>query len=268
MTDQELKGLCEEVCNVVKTAGNFIREEKVKFRFEQKESKGVHDFVTYVDKRSEEILVNKLHMLLPEAGFLAEEGTGSKKKGKYNWIIDPLDGTTNFIHGLPPFAISIALSDSDKIVTGVIYEVSFDECFYAWKNSPAYLNGEVIQTTKIQTLNDALIATGFPYTNYTRIKEYLETLEFFMKHTHGLRRIGSAATDLAYVACGRFDAFYEYSLKPWDVAAGAFLVQQAGGRISDFRGGNDYLFGQEIIAGGVNIFPEMLRSIKEIMKHT
>ena len=154
----------------------------------------------------------------------------------------------------------------NKIVLGVIYEINLDECFYAWEGSEAYLNGKEISVSNAPTLADSLIATGFPYYNYGRQDEYMELFKHFMKHTHGLRRLGSAATDLAYVACGRFEGFYEYSLQPWDVAAGAFIVKQAGGRVSDFKGGDDYIFGKEIVAGNTFMFDEFLNRVKVYFK--
>jgi myo-inositol-1(or 4)-monophosphatase len=261
----DLQTLCQEVCLLSKQVGNFIREESLRFTNEKIETKGENDFVSYVDKSSEKQIVNALTKLLPEAGFIAEEGTSTFKGDVYNWIIDPLDGTTNFIHGLPCFAISIALTRNAELILGVIYEVNLDECFYAWENSKAFMNGKEISVSKASKLSDSLIATGFPYYDYSKIDEYLNLLHFLMKNTHGLRRLGSAATDLAYVACGRFEGFYEYSLQPWDVAAGAFLVKQAGGKVTDFNGGDDFIFGKEIIAGNTNCFDEFSKAVKSYL---
>lgn len=263
MNKMDFEKLCEHVCLVAKETGAFIKSERQKFSIEQVETKSKNDFVSYVDKTSEEKIIQKLSELLPESGFIAEEGTSTKKGEEYNWVIDPLDGTTNFIHGLPCFSVSIALLQNEELVLGVIYEVNFDECFYAWKGSKAYLNGTEITVSKAAKLSDALLATGFPYYDYSRMREYMDSFEYFMKNTHGLRRLGSAATDLAYVACGRFEGFYEYCLQPWDVAAGAFIVRQAGGKVSDFKGGNDYLFGREIVAGNDHLFDEFLTAIKK-----
>lgn len=261
----DLKKICEQVIELSKQTGKYIRQQIPKFNESDIESKGIHDFVTYVDKTSEKKLVDGLTIILPEAGFIAEENTSDKKGERYNWVIDPLDGTTNFIHGLAPYAISIALLDNNEIIMGIIYELSLDECFYAWKGSNAYLNGKIISVTKTNQLNNALIATGFPYYDYKRIKPFLKSLEYFMENSHGVRRLGSAATDLAYVACGRFDSFYEYSLNPWDVAAGIIIVMQAGGKVSDFSGGNNFLFGREIIASNAGIFKSFLEVVKKHM---
>ncbi|MBL7884265.1 MAG: inositol monophosphatase [Bacteroidia bacterium] len=257
-----LQILCQQVCDLSKQTGDFIRNERLKFSATTIETKGKNDFVSYVDKTSEKLIIEGLEKLLPQSGFIAEEGTSTVKGEVYNWIIDPLDGTTNFIHGIPCFAISIALMRNNELVMGVIYEINFDECFYAWEGSKAYLNGTEINVSKANKLADSLIATGFPYYDYDRMKEYLDLFQYFMKHTHGLRRLGSAATDLAYVACGRFEGFYEYSLQPWDVAAGAFIVKQAGGKVSDFKGGENYIFGKEIVAGNNNCFPEFLNAVQ------
>lgn len=261
----DLEKICMQVIELTKNVGNFILAEKNNIKEKNIETKGLHDFVTYVDKSSEEQLVRKLSEILPEAGFIAEEGTATQKGDKYNWIIDPLDGTTNFIHGITPFAISIALMEDDKIVLGVVHELGLNECFYAWKDNPAFLNGKEIKVSSNKTVEGSLIATGFPYYDYDRIKPFMETLEYFMQHSRGVRRLGSAATDLVYVACGRFESFYEYSLSPWDVAAGAFIVQQAGGKVSDFNGKNNYIFGKEIIATNNKVYKEFFGSINEIM---
>lgn len=260
-----LENICTQVVELASTTGDFIRQQRKHFSIDKIETKGLHDFVSYVDKESELRIVNGLHKILPEAGFIAEEGTGEQKPDGLNWIIDPLDGTTNFIHGLPPYAISIALMDNQRLILGVIYEVTLDECFYAWGNGKAYMNGNEIRVSDIGNVNDALIATGFPYYDYDRIEPFMQSMEHFMRHSHGLRRLGSAATDLAYVACGRFEAFYEYSLQPWDVAAGAFIVEQAGGKVCDYSGGSNHIFGKEIIAANSQVFKPFLEIVSNYM---
>jgi myo-inositol-1(or 4)-monophosphatase len=258
-----MQKLCQDVCELTKKVGFFIKEQRNSFTSNKIEVKGRNDFVSYVDKTAEEQLVAGLSILLPEAGFIAEEGTATRKGEEYNWIIDPLDGTTNFIHGVPCFAISIALMRKDMLVMGVIYEINLDECFYAWEGSKAYMNGNEIHVSENATLSSSLLATGFPYYDYQHLDAYMELFKYFMKNTRGLRRLGSAATDLAYVACGRFEGFYEYSLQPWDVAAGAFIVQRAGGKVTDFKGESNYVFGKEIIAGNSNSFDELLGAVKK-----
>jgi myo-inositol-1(or 4)-monophosphatase len=252
----DLENICNQVCSLARETGKFIRSEAENFNIESIEIKGLNNFVSSVDKSSELKLVNGLRKILPEAGFIAEEGTASKTDSKYCWVIDPLDGTTNFVHGMPPYAISIGLMDGDEVIVGVILEVSLNECFYAWKGSKAYLNGKEIKVSKSNTVSDSLIATGFPYTDYHLLKPFMQSLEYLFVHSHGVRRIGSAATDMAYVACGRFDAFYEYGLNPWDVAAGSIIIKQAGGEITDFKGERNYIFGGEMIASNSIIHPE------------
>jgi myo-inositol-1(or 4)-monophosphatase len=242
------KQLTLATCEIAKMAGQFMAEERKTFNDNRIESKGMHDLVSYVDKASEKQIIEQLQQLLPESGFIAEEGTTDIHGERFNWVIDPLDGTTNYIQGVPIYAVSIALLDKDELVLGVVYEVGRDECFYAWKNGGAYLNTRPIQVSKRADIHDALVATGFPYSDFSRLDDYMETLKWAMKNARGVRRMGSAATDLAYVACGRFDAFWEYDLKPWDVAAGALIVKEAGGIVTDYKGGNNYLFGREIVA--------------------
>ena len=255
-----LETICQQVNSIAKEVGVFIKKQQISVT--DVETKSKNSLVTFVDKTAEKKLVDELSKLIPEAGFIAEEGTSTKKGEVYNWIIDPLDGTTNFIHGVPCYCVSIGLTRNEELVLGVIYEINLDELFYAWEGSKAYMNSKEINVTPTLTLEDSLIATGFPYYNYDRQTEYMNLFQDLMKNTRGLRRLGSAAVDLAYVACGRFDAFYEYSLNPWDVAAGAFIVQQAGGKVSDFSGGNNYLFGEEIIAINPHINEEFLAKVK------
>ncbi len=239
------EGLLEKVILCAKEAGAFIRKERLDFSYQKVEIKGLNDLVSYVDKRAEAMIVKSLQEILPEAGFIVEENTKSEKR-TYNWIVDPLDGTTNFIHGVPCYAVSVALEHEGKIILGVVYEVSRDECFYAEKSKGAFLNGATIKVSSRQTLSESLIATGFPIYNFSRLDDYFAALKHFMQHTHGIRRIGAAAADLCYLACGRVDAFFEYNLNPWDVAAGALIVLEAGGTACDFSGKNNWLFGKEI----------------------
>jgi myo-inositol-1(or 4)-monophosphatase len=255
----------KKAIEIIKETGAFIRKEAQQFSIDQIEVKGLHNFVSYVDKSAEERLVNQLHKLIPEAGFITEEGTASSNGESLRWVIDPLDGTTNFIHGLPAYSISVALMDGENSSMGIVYEINLDECFYSWGDGNSWLNGKKISVSKAASLKDALIATGFPYYDFHKMRAYLDSLEYLMQNTHGARRIGSAAVDLAYVACGRFEAFYEYSLKPWDVAAGAFIVQQAGGKVCDFKGGNNYIFGEELIAANSLIYSEFLSIVQRFL---
>lgn len=260
----DYQSLCMDVVELARQVGMFIKIEEQKVKQADIEEKSLNSLVSYVDKTAEQMIVDALSEMLPEAGFIAEEDTSDKKGEHYNWIIDPLDGTTNFLHGLPVYSVSIALQFQDEdegrspeMVMGVVYEVNRDECFYSWKGGKAYLNNEEISVSKQKKVADSLIATGFPYYDYERIDSYFEVLKHFAKNSRGVRRMGSAAVDLAYVACGRFNAFFEYSLHPWDVAAGAFIVQQAGGKIFDFSGGDNWLHGKEIVATNGHLDTEM-----------
>jgi myo-inositol-1(or 4)-monophosphatase len=258
------EALTLSVADIAKKAGAFIREQSFKFNPEMAEQKGLHDLVSYVDRTSEEMILAALNKLLPEAGFIAEE-SGTKAAAEYNWIVDPLDGTTNFVHGVPIYSVSIALQQNDNIVSAVVYEVSRNECFYAWQGSQAFLNEKAIAVSPTITLANSLLATGFPYKDFSRMEGYLQLFDDLMRNSRGLRRLGSAAVDLAYVACGRFEAFYEYGLNPWDVAAGAFIVEQAGGQLADFSSGENWLFGGEICASNKHTHNELLIKIKKYL---
>ncbi|MND96102.1 Inositol-1-monophosphatase [compost metagenome] len=205
------------------------------------------------------MIVKGLQVIIPEAGFVTEEETINKQGEIYNWIVDPLDGTTNFIHGIPAFSISIALYRKNEPVLGVVYEVNSGELFYSWEGEKAYLNGTPIQVSKNETLGQSLIATGFPYYDFEKLEKYMQVFKELIPQTHGIRRIGSAAIDLAYVACGRFEGFFEYNLNSYDVAAGAFLVQQAGGTITNFTGGPEFINTREIVAGNGIIGNEIIK---------
>ncbi len=263
-----LEKLCTDVQTIAKAAGVFIAGEREKFNLDAIEIKGKANFVSYVDKQAEEMIVSGLRQLLPGSGFIAEEGTAGNTDEKYKWIIDPLDGTTNFVHNLPPFAVSIALMDESELIIGVVYEITQDECFYAWKGSKAYLNGKEIRVTTAATTADSLIATGFPYSAMDMLDPFIASMRHFMIHSHGLRRLGSAATDMAYLAAGRFEAFYEHGLKPWDVAAGTIIVRQAGGKVTDFSGTDKFLFNGEMVASNSAFFDEFYDIVHDFfVKH-
>ncbi len=261
---KEYRQLCLQVCDVARDAGQFIRDELPRLSASDIKAKGLHNYVTHVDTTAEKRIVKALEHLLPEAGFIVEEDSINKKGNEYRWVVDPLDGTTNFIHGLPCFSVSIALMAHDEVVLGVVYEINQDECFYAWKDGGAYLNGNPIMVSSASTLNDSLLATGFPYYDYSLMEKYMELFTWCLRNSHGVRRIGSAAVDLAYVACGRFEGFFEYSLSPWDVAAGSLIVTEAGGKVTDFSGENNFIFGKDILAGNKGVFDELLSSVKKV----
>jgi myo-inositol-1(or 4)-monophosphatase len=260
-----LKDICIGIEKAALETSKFILRESEVFDINRTEKKGHNDFVSYVDKGSEKMLVEKLGSLLPEAGFNTEEGTSVKKGSKYCWVVDPLDGTTNFLHGFHPYAISIGLMEYDDVVAGVVLEVSGNEIFSAWKDGGAWLNGKKIHMSKVNSLADSLLATGFPYNNFEILSHYMDCLAYLVQNTQGIRRLGSAAIDMAYVACGRFDGFYEYDLHPWDVAAGTVLVREAGGRVSDFSGNEKNISGKELIASNLAVYPELQEILYKFM---
>mgnify|MGYP003576147672 FL=1 len=255
--------LCNKVISIVRLTGNFIRKEALQFDANKIEYKGLNDMVSYVDKTAEQKLVQNLEKLIPDAGFITEEKTISRVGKTYQWIIDPLDGTTNFIHGIPAYGISVALYEDNLPVIGVVYELNRGEMFYSYKGGSAFLNKKEIRVSINPDLKSSLLATGFPYYQFEKQAQYLKLLEEMMQKSHGLRRIGAAAVDLVYTACGRFDAFFEYNLQQWDFAAGCFIVQQAGGEVFDFSGGNDYFNKREILATNGKLTAEMLEAIKK-----
>jgi myo-inositol-1(or 4)-monophosphatase len=257
-----LEQVLNRTIKVAETAGSFIIEQGKDFSIDVVEKKGHQDYVSFVDKEAERILVEGLRGILPDSGFIAEENTAGHHNEKYLWIVDPLDGTTNFIHGVAPYAISIALQIDGKTALGLVYELGQKELFYSCSGMPVYCNQKVVSVSKADGLNNALIATGFHTSNFERLDQQLNVLKKIVEGSHGLRRHGSAATDLAYVAAGRFDGFFEYGLNPWDVAAGAFLVQQAGGIVSDYTGGGNYMFGKEMIAGSPKVHDDLLSLLK------
>lgn len=258
----ELQKLTEQVVRLSAEVAAFIRAESLKFTEASVESKSLNNLVSYVDKVAEQRFVDGLKALLPEAGFIAEEGTGERVEG-LNWVIDPLDGTTNFVHGVPCYCTSVALIKNEEIQLGVVLEVTRDECFSAWRGGGAKLNGKPIHVSTRSKLQDSLLATGFPYDDFGMEAEYMELLRELMHRTRGIRRLGSAAADLAYVACGRFEAFYEYGLNSWDVAAGVLLVREAGGIVSGFHPSKDPVFDEEILAGNNSIHEELLEVIEK-----
>ncbi|MEY2924965.1 MAG: hypothetical protein RLZZ337_1513, partial [Bacteroidota bacterium] len=224
--------------------------------------KSLNQLVSYVDIESEKMLVEGLLKITPNAGFITEEGTTDQHKSDQYWIIDPLDGTTNYLFGHRQYSISIALVEDGKTTIGAIYIPMDNELYFA-DESGACLNGEKISVSPRTNLIDTLIATGFPYYSFDEMESYLSVLKILMQETKGLRRIGSAAIDLAYTACGKFDGFFELNLSPWDVAAGAYIVQQAGGRVTDFTEGDNYIFGNSILAGTVSAHAQLLEIIRK-----
>jgi len=253
------KDLLQPLIDISREVGQFLKKERLTITASEIEFKSsARDLVSRADKEAEQRFVAFLEKLLPEAGFIAEEDTRTHRGDRYNWVIDPLDGTTNYLHGIYAWCTSVALMDGDEIVLGVIYDPEHDELFSASKSGGAFLNGKSIFVTGQSKLTESFMATGFPYDNRGKQKVYLDILGRVNTKTRGIRRLGSAALDLAYVACGRFDGFYEYGLNPWDMAAGALLVTEAGGKITNFSGNDDYLFGPTMLCSNGILQEEFL----------
>lgn len=259
----DLASMLDEAVQVIRPVGSYLLSQKVSQ--DMVETKSLNSLVSHVDKTAEAQLVKGLELVFPEAGFLAEEGTGQAAEGvRYRWVVDPLDGTTNLIHELPVFCVSVALVDGNEPILAVVYDPNREECFTAFKGGGTCLNGVPVSCSGRSALSESLIATGFPHWDFSRMGPYLEALTAFAGGTRGLRRMGSAAIDLAYVACGRFDLFFEYSLQPWDIAAGLLLVQEAGGVTCGFNGVLDaetLLSGKETFAAAPGIAEQGLSVI-------
>jgi myo-inositol-1(or 4)-monophosphatase len=244
--------LVKQVITIAKEVGSFLCEQRKYFRLEDVIEKGYHDYVSYVDKEAELKAIGLLSGLLPQAGFITEEGQGKYINEEYCWIIDPLDGTTNYIHDYAPYCVSIALQKGKELLLGVVYEVCRDECFWAWKGGGAYLNGQKIYTSQTSEMNKAFIGLGLPY----NFEKYGPFINNFFPHLYGsvagIRISGSAAVNLCYVAAGRFDLWFEAFIKLWDFAAGALIVSEANGCISGLDGNPDFLQGHHILAASNN----------------
>ncbi|GAQ94037.1 myo-inositol-1(or 4)-monophosphatase [Thermodesulfovibrio aggregans] len=252
---------------VAQQAGKIIKEKIGTITFEQITHKSISDYVTEIDIYSEKTIVNHIKKHFPAHQIMAEESSNDYKKAEYLWIIDPLDGTTNFIHGFPFVAISIALMYKGEIVLGVIHDPTRNETFYAELGSGAFLNGERIKVSTTNLPELSLIATGFPFRNKQYIPNYIKIFRELLYSVSDLRRAGAAAIDLAYVACGRVDGFFEFALSPWDIAAGVSLIKEAGGVVSDFEGDDGYLKTGHIIAGNPVIHSFLVNKINEVLKN-
>ena len=225
-------------------------------------SKEHNDFVSEVDRQAEDEIIAIIRKAYPHHAVLAEESGQHKGKDDFQWIIDPLDGTTNFLHGFPQFSVSIALKHKGRLDQAVVYDPMRQELFTASRGSGAFLDNRRIRVSKQNTLTGALLGTGFPYKDQQHLDAYLEMFRALIVDTAGIRRPGSAALDLAYVAAGRFDGFWEIGLNAWDMAAGILLVREAGGLVGDFSGGHDFMQTGNIVAAAPKLFPLMLREIR------
>ncbi|MBI5194377.1 MAG: inositol monophosphatase [Nitrospirae bacterium] len=229
------------------------------------EFKGDANLVTIADRLSEDAIVSIITENYPGHRIMAEEGTTNNNISEYCWIIDPLDGTTNFAHSLPIFAVSIGLEKNGNMVMGVVYDPLRDECFTAMEGCGAYLNGKPIHVSRVDTLDKSLLATGFPYDRRINPDGYIKHFREFLKTAQEIRRPGAATIDLCYVASGRFDGFWEPKLQPWDIAAAAVIVKEAGGRLSNYIGGEFSIYGKETVASNGKIHEEMIEVLKGIL---
>jgi myo-inositol-1(or 4)-monophosphatase len=225
-------------------------------------SKRVNDFVTQIDQAAEEAIIQTVRRAYPDHAFLAEESGTTAGDAEYRWIIDPLDGTTNFIHGFPQYCVSVAVQHRDSTAHGVVYDPLKNELFTASKGRGAFLNDRRVRVSKCERLKDALVGTGFPFKELSRLEPYTRQLTTMMQSSAGVRRAGAAALDLAYVACGRLDAFWELGLSAWDMAAGALLIQEAGGLIGDLEGESGYLESGDVCAATPKLFPLLIEALR------
>jgi myo-inositol-1(or 4)-monophosphatase len=246
-------------------AGNIIQRASRDLDLIKVQTKRPNDFVTEVDKAAEAAIIDVLREAYPDHAILAEESGEAVGKGHgkdYVWIIDPLDGTTNFIHGMPHYAVSIALQHRGTITQGVVYDPNRNELFTATRGGGAFLNDRRIRVSRRLRINEALIGTGFPFREEQGFDEYMKTFSAITRATAGVRRPGAAALDLAYVASGRFDGFWERGLQAWDIAAGSLLVAESGGLITNFKGESSFLYGGDVVCATPKLFPPLLQMVQ------
>ncbi|MFZ1678947.1 MAG: inositol monophosphatase family protein [Saprospiraceae bacterium] len=257
----DIKLILDDVLKVAAEASDFIHSQAGKVKEQDVEIKSRNSLVSYVDKEAEKILVSGLSKIINGSGFITEEETVSQIQSEYTWIIDPLDGTTNFLQQIPCYSVSIGLMHDDVLVLGIVRDVERNETFYAWKGGGAWCNGKRIHVSARTDVSDAVVATGFPYASRDVLPQLTSLFDYFLKNARGIRRLGSAAIDLAYVACGRFDAYYETTLNAWDIAGGVILVEEAGGVVTGFSGKRDMLKTGQIIAAPAAIHQSVLENI-------
>ena len=257
----QLEEMTLAVCQVAQRAGAYIAEERRKFQEERVERKHAHDYVSYVDKGSERLIVEALHELLPEAGFVTEEGLAAYHDEQYWWVVDPLDGTTNFIHQFPPYCVSIALCRGHEIQLGVVYEVTAGECYYAWQGGGAWQDGRRLHVSS-HPVGDALLCLQLPYNSDAYRPVIHRLIDSFYGRAASVRMMGSAAMALCYVAGGRLDGYVEKYIGQWDFMAGALIVSEAGGRVTDYDGQFDFTQGNSVVATNGVIHQDMLEEVK------
>lgn len=259
----------DEAVAAAREAGRLMNSRAGQLKSDEIRTKGAHDLVTVLDEEVQVLIVDRLRRAFPDHHFLAEEGELSRIRTSndgFRWIIDPIDGTTNFSRDASPYAISIGLQHDDNIVVGVILEPTRDDLYVAIRGRGLYFNGERVHVSRTRTLDQSLIATGFPYRSIGHLEPFLEVLASFIQRCHGFRRLGSAAIDLAYVAVGRFDAFYEVGLSAWDMAAGRLLVEEGGGQVTSLSGEPHSLFDGQILASNGLVHEEMLPLLKPLFE--
>ncbi len=247
-------------------AGQIINRAALEIDNLQVARKGQSDYVTQIDRAAEDAIKEVLLEAYPTHGILAEETGKTPGKSEFEWIIDPLDGTTNFIHGFPQYAISIALAQDGQLAHGVIYDPNRNELFTASKGRGAFFNDRRIRVSRCDRLTDALIGTGFPYRVFDRVDAYIGAFRELTEKTAGMRRPGAASLDLAYVAAGRLDGFWEFGLSPWDMAAGVLMIQEAGGFVTDLNGDSDYLNTGDVVAGAPKVHAPLLQIVQKHLK--
>jgi myo-inositol-1(or 4)-monophosphatase len=254
----------ETAISIARKAGKLIKEMSEGDSKIKVENKAVNDFVTNVDKASEGLIIKELKEAFPDYDILAEESGSDESGSQHKWIIDPLDGTTNFTKGIPVYSVSIGLELNGDIVAGAVYSVSMDEMFSACKGEGAYLNDKRIHVSEETNTDHLVIGTGFPFKRGSRFMEYMNLIEQIARRTSGIRRPGSAAIDLCWFACGRYDAFFEFGLHPWDIAAGSLIAKEAGGIVKNSKGGDGFLYDRTILcANSKKVYDFMLGNILE-----
>ncbi|MFN8578555.1 MAG: inositol monophosphatase family protein [Candidatus Sericytochromatia bacterium] len=253
--------IAKEACLI---SGKILLDNLGKLSSCDIETKGINNFVTYVDKQSEESIIKIIKTSFPEHCIFAEESGDNKKDSDYRWLIDPLDGTTNYIHGVPFFAVSIALEYKGEIILGVIYDPVRGEMFYAEKGKGAFLNSKEICVSNKENIANSIITVGFPYKSYHNIEHYINTLTKIAGRCSNIRKIGSAALDLAYVASGRFDGYWELDLGQWDIAAGIIIIREAGGIVTDTEGNNGFMETGNTLASNRKIHKQLLEVLNKV----
>jgi myo-inositol-1(or 4)-monophosphatase len=264
MTDNLLKEFLKTAVSAARLAGDIIMKNLSQLSPSDIQTKQAFDFVTKVDRWSEAVIMQTIREKFPSHTFLAEETLKQEETDSYRWIIDPLDGTTNYIHGYPMFSVSIALEYKKEVIVGVVFDSLKDELFHAVRGKGAFLNNRQIHVSPTELPEKSLIATGFPFRAKEMVDLYLTAFRAVFEEVSDIRRAGSAALDLAYLAAGRCEGFFELKLSPWDIAAGSLLIEEAGGTITDFGGGSDYLSTGNVVAGNKSLHPEILKKIRQV----